>query len=1196
MKRKLQNILLVISVLVLLGSGIHPAVSADTVLTDEVNLLSSNSNGVEFEVSVPWQTLQLEVVEVDGASYTYLDLPGWANTSQEGAPALPFATKSIGAPFGAELSIEVIPGGAHTIPLNAPVFPTPSPIHQVDYLDPNWEDSAIVYAIEPDPEIYIGSEVYPGALAEITADGQLRQQRLVGVGVYPVQYDPIANILTVYESLQIKITFQGDLDATRGSARLESEAYESYFKSNLINYEEARAWRDTSQLDASLQNQRDTGALPWQPPDPGWRIAIQEEGLYRLTYATLEDAGLPLEMIDPLTIKIFSKGEEIAIQVNGEEDGVFDPTDTIVFYGQGIDNKYTADNIYWLSFGGDPGIRMSLRDGALLETLDPVPAHYLADLHLEENHLYRTLLPGSDELERFYWSMIHTGVDPAWTYDFYLQEPYDGSGTLQIAMFGQLQAPINPDHHAVISINDTQIADVEWDGLTWAGAAGYVEAEIPAGTLIPGTNTLTVTLPNDTGVGVDIVYIVYIDWAGFSFSNTFSVPAGENQLAFSYATQGAWTFQIAGFDTENVFAFDISNPIRVVEIDPDSLLIEDTGTDYRLSFRDEVSAKQDYWAGAESAILNLSASALERDDPSELGSAGNRADYILISPRVFWEQAETLAGYRAGQGLATILVDPQDIYDEFGFGIADASAIQAFLAFAYENWSPPAPAYVVLFGDGHYDPKNHFGNSPPSFIPPFLAMADPWDGETAADNRYVSFSGAGSIPQMMLGRLPASSVADAEAMVSKIIAYEQDSPVGDWSKQVLAAAGAADSGGNFPVFSENLIRDTLPTPYQAEKVHFGVTHTEINPARAALKNSINQGKLIVNFIGHGFAKGWSATGSANGEFILTTDIPGLNNEGKYPIFLAMTCSEGYFIDPGTPAFGEAIVRAENKGAIASWSPTGKGVVNGHDYLNRGFFDAVFKNGASVLGEAVMSGLSRLWFSGSSLYLIDTYILLGDPALVINREPVVADDFYSTAEDFKLEVSPGNGVLKNDFGFAPGNPLTAELVTGVASGQLNFASDGSFTYIPGKDWFGVDNFTYSAFDDGVLVGTAAVTISVTSINDSPVAYPQDIETPMDTPVEIFLTGSDVEGDALKYKITRYPVHGQLIPNIPPESESGEWQDLETSLNYQPDQGYHGGDSFEFVVTDGKANSEPATISINIWKENEEIYLYLPLILN
>jgi len=91
-------------------------------------------------------------------------------------------------------------------------------------------------------------------------------------------------------------------------------------------------------------------------------------------------------------------------------------------------------------------------------------------------------------------------------------------------------------------------------------------------------------------------------------------------------------------------------------------------------------------------------------------------------------------------------------------------------------------------------------------------MADPWIGETAADNRYVTFSGPVPLPQMMLGRLPANSIAEAEIMVSKIEAYEQDPPVGEWSMQVLALAGAADSGGNFPVYADNLIRDALPSP------------------------------------------------------------------------------------------------------------------------------------------------------------------------------------------------------------------------------------------------------------------------------------------------------------------------------------------------------------------------------------------------
>ncbi len=996
MQRRLNNILLVIITLTLLLNPARPSVSAAMDSSDPINLIASSDHGVEFTVSVPWQSLQHEVVNVDGDLYTRLDLPGWSSTGQQGAPMLPFTSQSIGAPFGAELTIEVIPGRSHKIELSAPVLPAATLLSQIDSSAPGVDAFNLVHVIDPDPQIYAGSEIYPDVLAEISVDGRLRQQRLVGVGITPLQYDPAKNVLTVYESVHIKIRFDGQPGVMRSAVNPESSVYEDFFQSNLLNYAEAQAWRESPQPaerlqsdSASPQNQRGAVALPWSPPDPGWRISIQEDGLYRLTYAALAAAGLPVETLDPQRLQVFYQGEEIAIQVSGEEDGVFNLTDAIIFYGQGIDSKYTADNVYWLTFGGTTGLRMGSRDGAPLEEPDPAPSHYIANLHLEENHLYNRELPGSDELERFYWASLYATNNPiSWSHDFYLQEPCDLSGILQISLFGGLSSPnINPDHHVVVSINGTQVADVKWDGITWAGAGGYVEVEIPAGVLTPGTNTITVHLPNDTGAGYDWVLI---DWAKFTFSNTFSVAAGENQLAFTYATEGTWTFQVSGFDNNDVFAYDISDPFAPVGIDPDSLLIEDTGTDFTLFFRDVVSEKQDYWAATNTTIVNIPANAIEQDIPSTLEATANRADYILIAPRAFWGQAERLAAHRADQGLATALVDIQDIYDEFGYGVTDVNAIQAFLVFALDHWTPPAPAYVLLFGDGNYDPKDHLRTSPPSFIPPFLAMADPWRGETAADNRYVTFSGPESIPQMMLGRLPANSIAQAETMVSKIIAYEQD-PVDEWSMQVLAVAGAADTAGNFPAYSDNLIRDALPSPYHAEKIYYGITHTDKNEAQQALKNGINQGKLIVNFIGHGFPKGWSAASSI--PFIQTSDVPGLSNQGKYPIFLAFTCNEGYFIDPRVPAFGEAIVTAEEKGAIASWSPTGEGVTSGHNFLNRGFFDAVFKHGADRLGQAVTSGLSRLWFSGGSLYLIETYELFGDPALMIKRNPAAKTHIY-----------------------------------------------------------------------------------------------------------------------------------------------------------------------------------------------------------
>ena len=459
-------------------------------------------------------------------------------------------------------------------------------------------------------------------------------------------------------------------------------------------------------------------------------------------------------------------------------------------------------------------------------------------------------------------------------------------------------------------------------------------------------------------------------------------------------------------------------------------------------------------------------------------------------------------------------------------------------------------------------------------------MTDPWIGETAADNRFVAFSGPESIPDMILGRLPVNTTAQASAIVAKIVAYEQTPVVGTWTNEVLAVAGVADSAGDFAEYSDNLIADTLPFPYQADKIHYGVTHTDIGEAVAALKSGINQGKLIVNFIGHGFARGWSAQKNPPNIFLQTTDVAAFTNQDKYPIFLAMTCSEGYFIDPTVAAFGEVVTRAENKGAIASWSPTGQGVSGAHDYMDRGFFDAVYKHGAYILGEAILSGFSRLWFSGSSLYLMETYELFGDPALIINRTPAAVDDFYHTAEDFDIDVDAENGVLKNDFGFAPGNALSTILETDVTYGQLNLVANGSFSYIPAADWFGEEAFTYNVYDGEELIGIATATIKVHPINDAPDSYPQSVVTMQNTSVEIILTGSDVDDVLLAFVITRYPEHGILTPNVPPGPGYLLEQNLEPGLIYQPDTGFFGSDSFEYVVIDGELLSDPALISITV----------------
>jgi len=1176
MKQKCRNIMLVLIVVVMFSSFLVPSVKAETKLQNESNLLSSTESGVKFEVVVPWESLIQDIVKEDLNSYTSISLPEWSNLCQEGAPALPFMTQAIGVPFGVNLSVKVVPGEAHTIELSAPVLPSPNQELVIDPKGLDLETKAYTHVFKPSPEIYGSDLAYPGLLAEISNDGVTRQQRMAGIGVYPVQYHPQSNTLTIYKSLEVEVTFEGSPTITHGTAKVESDIYEAFFQSTLMNYEEARSWRSLpekvknleSEID-SLQVLSDVGTLPWQPPKPGWRVSIEEDGLYQLTYTELQLAGLLVDEINPKTFQIFYLGEEIAIQVIGEDDLSFDEGDLIIFYAQGIQSKYSSNNVYWLTYENAQGIRMEIRDGTPLG--ENTPTNYLKELHLEENQYYKRDLLGEDDFERFYWDSIIISpyyTKPSWSHIFYIEHPHFGAGSLQLALFGGRQI----DNHVIIKLNDLQVADVRWDGLTWAGD-GFVEVEIPEGLLVSGLNTLMVFLPDDTGY-------VYVDWAKINYPNTFSVNTGEEVLAFSYDINGTWKFQVQGFNSDAIVAYDVSNPWEVAVFDSGSLIIENLGSEYGIAFEDEVITEKDYWVATESSIKTLLASGIVEDTPSDLKSTAYQADYILISHPAFIAEAKALSFHRASQGLSTILVDVQDVYDEFGFGIMSAAAIREFLAYTAISWQAPAPSFVVLVGDGNYDPKNYRGDNKTSYIPPFLAMADPFIGETAADNRYVTFGGLQSIPDMILGRLSVNSPAEASKMIAKIISYEQAPVEGDWTKQVLAVASAADSGGDFAAYSAGLIADTLPEPYHVSEVYYGVTHTDITEAVAALKAGINDGKLIVNFIGHGFSKGWQAQNNPPNIFIQTTDVSGFTNEGKYPIFLAMTCSEGYFIDPATEAFGEVVTRAENKGAIASWSPTGLGVSGGHDYMDRGFFESVFDDGAEVLGEAIASGLTRLWASGSSLYLLETYELFGDPALIINRTAAAVDDFYGTAEDFQLVVGAEDGVLKNDFGLARGNTLTASLASDVSNGELKLSANGSFTYTPDQDWYGVDSYTYDVYDGATLIGTAEVTITVYSINDKPVAYSQSKVTEENTAVSILLTGSDADGDVLSYSVQSGPLHGDLTGTAP-------------NLTYTPDAGFSGVDSFTFLVNDGKDNSEPATVTIHI--SSASYTFYLPLVI-
>jgi hypothetical protein len=675
----------------------------------------------------------------------------------------------------------------------------------------------------------------------------------------------------------------------------------------------------------------------------------------------------------------------VAIWVEQGSDGVFNAGDYVVFYGQAIESKYTRDNVYWITYGKAVGLRMSSR--ASVSNARKIPASYTEKTHREGGGYYLSKIDGIGSKEHFVWGRLYPSQYPTWSTTFTVTIPSTSTATLTVLMRGGFNSTsINPDHHVKVTLNGTQIGDIKFDGISWYTAV----LSIPAGLLktSPNTNTLLFNAPMDLGLTYDLVYV---DWFELEYLNTFT--AQNDGILFNYADTGTWKYQVNGFSTNLVQAYDVTNSLMPVRITGTSI----TGSGaYTLEFGDDVAGEKRYWTGSSTALKSVTA--IEADSPSSLQTTQNAADYIIITHPAFTNAANTLRSYRTAHGLRAVTVEIQNVYDEFSNGITDAAAIRAFLGYAYTNWARPAPSYVVLLGDGNYDPKNYLGFGRTSYIPPYLLDVDPWIQETAGDNRYVTVAGTDLMPEMMLGRLAVNSAAEADAVVAKIIAYESNTTPGDWRNQFLAVADNADAAGYFNNISDDLVNCCVPASVATTRVYLGVTHPDAASAKSAILS--NYGKFIVNYIGHGYSTGWAAE-----SLFTTSSVNTLTNGGQQPIVLVMACLEGYYIhpNPAQDSLAEINTRVVNKGAIASWSATGQGDAGGHDYMNRAFLNAVYVNGVHTVGLATQAGKQALFAIGASPDLLDTYVLFGDPALRISNPTPTAVELASFIAAYKKKT-------------------------------------------------------------------------------------------------------------------------------------------------------------------------------------------------
>lgn len=971
-----------------------------------VHIISSDETGIVLELYTP--DFQVELLVTEDIACDRLGAADYASNDQAGWPQLPVRGAMLGIPTDADVSLRVLSTEAEILSERYNLCPVASPIVETDL---SGEVRFEGYQLVRDTQVYAANTLAPASAAELVSTGFIRSQRVAQVRFHPFQYNPAAGSLRHLQRIRVRLDF-GHRSFYAPDAAMDTVdegTFEETLSNTLLNYDAARQWRKQP-----AQAQPDRVDTPADPPAPSYKVFVDQDGIYEITYTDLQAAGIEaatLDTLDPHTFQMHNQGEEIAVYVEGEGDDSFDTGDYILFYGQKMDTKYTDTNVYWLSWGGAEGRRMAEVDGNPSGSA-PTPTSFQTTQHIEVDRSYFSNYPSGPDNDRWYWNYIYaTGTPSTNSYDIML--PHIATAPFSATVRGLKRGyDASPEHHTQIYLNGHLIDDA-----IWAPQTEYLfEIGVPHTYLLEGTNTIMVTGGIDNSQD-----IILINWFKIDYHATY--VADGNQLSFDGEQAGTWKFQVTGFTADTLEVFDTTVTTSTACIlNP---AVQGSST-YTLTFQHTIAEEHSYIALA--PAQRLTPAGIEPDAASDLHSTANGADYIIITHGDFYTTAQQIVTYNTiTRGLRTVIADVQDVYDEFSYGIFDPAAIQDFLAYAYADWTPPSPSYVLLVGDGNYDFKNHLGRDEANYIPPYLANVDPWMGETAADNRYVCASGEDIFPDMHLGRLPVKTSTEADVMVGKIVNYEQHPPAGDWNQHLLFVADNPDSAGDFRALSDTIADHYVPAPYTTQKVYYGIPpdYDTAGETRVAIIAAINEGRLLVNYIGHGSTQNW-----ATERLFGLGNISSLTNAERLPLMAPMTCLEGYYIHP-SPAgrdyssMGEGIVRALGKGAIASWSPTGLGVADGHDFLNKGLFEALFFNGLTQLGPATTQGKLYLYTNtGGYRDLLDTYLLFGDPALALST---LQTDVSITKESNLLGMVHTGDTVTYTLSYTNTGPATAHNV-------------------------------------------------------------------------------------------------------------------------------------------------------------------------
>ena len=921
----------------------------------------------------------------NGQTFSLISFNGAQHTLEVGHPRLPVYSQLIGIPIR-EIPQATVINSKSEFRSTKKVLPVQSDLVRQS------EDSFVPSMVrhETNTDVYSQNRFYPTHLAEVVPVGFIRDQHVAQLKIHPIQYNPRLSQLKIYRELQIRIDF--DSPASSGSHAFTnyqpSRPFEELFQTRLLNYNQAKAWRLVRQPQAQI-----TSAFAEGNMEQRYKISVEYPGMYRIAYHRLERAGVDTSHIDLETIKIENNGRPVGVYVHDEaEDGKFDREDYIVFYGQGfVGNKYTDTNVYWLSWNGLESSRVGVRDAQIKTRGTRIPFAFLKTERFEKD-IFHNSLEASDarsELsDHYFWGSFKGGDSKPFRINIPGAVPrklIDRLATLRV----RFQGASLSIHKARLLLNNKWISRTrDWrrqdDLLT------IHEFQQRQFLVHDTTNVLTVIAEDNPHISSDEVEF-YVDWFEVDYWHSFKALSGA--LEFNSTTEpesnGIVQYRVENLRTNEVDVYKIHNGSIVAKL-VNGRISRRSSKDFQIMFEDVITQPSSYFVLDNSAYHSVTRFVPAK--PAALRNPANQADYIVISHKDFIDSIKPLVEFRRSQGYSVIVVDIDDVYEQFNHGVFSPFAIQQFLRYAYTSWQEPAPSYVLLVGDAHYDYKRateEFWRLAkktyrlyPIFVPTIHGWA-PVSGETAMDHRFVTVSGDDTLPDMFIGRLSVQYAHELDVMVKKLIDYEQNPKLGVWQRTLAQVSDDEKSNSIDWIFEESrnrLIKKFIPIAYDTREIYLRKIESPDRTNGLILK-AIDEGLLILEYAGHGGSETWADEGIFRIE-----NIARLRNQ-HLPFVVTTTCLNGQFDKPlqyGHRSLSEEFMMGKY-GAIGTLSATRLTFATANAVFDEDLFDAIFNVKPSTLGAIV--GDAKIKFIGSAVSNnrlswipgAEQYTLFGDPA-------------------------------------------------------------------------------------------------------------------------------------------------------------------------------------------------------------------------